>query len=264
MLAQEGSLTQSALLSGLEFLCKANYDKKGSFYSAFFQLSIGLERLMKIVIILDYKANNALKSPTNKQLRTFGHDILGAYEKCKTFAADRGKTADAWFDAGSVEYDMLTFLSEFADGARYYNLDQLAGVQRHDDPLAKWYAVHRRVADQSISVTKQEAINAKAIAHCDKFGQFGWEQGLDGQVQTTVDIVFMHELFRLSRPYCVWTVIRILHPFYELLTDLCDEVHSVEVNKEISDITVPYMFEFFLFFLSDKQTSTKRSRWITV
>lgn len=48
-LLQECYLTQSSVLSGIEFLIKANlYDNKdGLFYSSFFNLSIGIERFLK-------------------------------------------------------------------------------------------------------------------------------------------------------------------------------------------------------------------------
>ena len=63
LLQQEGYLTQSSLCQGLTFLRKANLGEKerGLFYSAFFQLSIGIERFMKIVVILDYMSKMILK-----------------------------------------------------------------------------------------------------------------------------------------------------------------------------------------------------------
>jgi hypothetical protein len=264
LLSQEGSLTQTALLTGLDFLSKADHDNKGGFYTAFFQLSIGLERLMKIAVILDYKVHNELKNPTNADLRCIGHGLINAYEKCKQLASDRGMNMSGWFDAGRIEHDILQFLSEFSTGARYYNLNQLAGTKKHDDPLAQWSVLHKRVADTYISFARQEKINMKAVAHCDKFGLYGWERGIDGQWRATVDITFLHALFKNANRYCVWTMIRIMRPFYFLLSALCKENHTLEERKGMQEIIVPYMYEFFPFFLCDRSTSTSRKNWITV
>jgi len=217
---------------------------------------------MKMSIILAHQAANELRSPNNRQLRDIGHSLVDAYEKCKIIARDYDADATCWFESNTHEYRLLEFLSKFADGARYYNLDQLAENNVHDDPLANWYSVHKEIADHYISISRQELINSLAIQHCDKFHLYGWEQGLDGQFRTTVDATFLHELFRRSTRYCVWAVIRILKPFYSLLVRLCDAVHALETGSD--GPMVPYMVEFFPFFLCDRRTSTRRSSWITL
>jgi hypothetical protein len=64
LLQQEGYLTQSCLCNGLTALRHANInDKKGLYYSAFFELSIGLERMMKLIIIIHHMSNNNLTPP---------------------------------------------------------------------------------------------------------------------------------------------------------------------------------------------------------
>lgn len=50
-------------------------DKKGFYYSAFFELSIGFERLMKLIIIIDYMADNKLKLPEPQSIEHFGHKL---------------------------------------------------------------------------------------------------------------------------------------------------------------------------------------------
>ena len=51
-LEQEGYLISSCLSMGLTELRKADVYNKGAFYSSFFNLSVGLERLLKSIIIL--------------------------------------------------------------------------------------------------------------------------------------------------------------------------------------------------------------------
>ncbi|CAN7495094.1 hypothetical protein LJR225_003481 [Phenylobacterium sp. LjRoot225] len=262
MLIQEARLTQASLLSGLEFLRKADYDQPGSFYAAFFQLSIGLERLFKLVIILDHKARHDRQNPTDRQLRAVGHELVGAYQACRTIAGAQDSKVSQWFEPDSLEGRLLGLLAEFAAGSRYYNLDQLAGAGRHEDPLTGWYGVHTEIANHYISHSRQAAINALAIRHCDSHGLFGWERGLDGQFRPQVDGVFLHELFLRSSGYCVWTVIRILRPFHALLRRQCQVLHAMDDAHGRPQTTVPELYEFFPFFLSDRAASLRRRRWI--
>ncbi len=54
LLQQEGLLAQACLCNGLTALRHANLGAaKGRFYSAFFELSIGFERTLKLILILD-------------------------------------------------------------------------------------------------------------------------------------------------------------------------------------------------------------------
>lgn len=77
LLQQEGYLTRSSLYTGFSSLSKGNINNnKGDFYVAFFQLSIGLERLMKLTLILDYMAANELRLPDNKWLKGFSHNLV--------------------------------------------------------------------------------------------------------------------------------------------------------------------------------------------
>lgn len=52
LLAQEAHLTKNTILSGFDLLLKANFfqDKDGYFYSSFFHISIGMERLLKLAL----------------------------------------------------------------------------------------------------------------------------------------------------------------------------------------------------------------------
>ncbi|EGT0279274.1 hypothetical protein I4K63_004606, partial [Escherichia coli] len=71
----EALLASASLRSGLTALNKCKYHDKGSFYNAFFQLSIGLERFFKIIYVVQYMIENDLNKPTYSHLRKLGHDI---------------------------------------------------------------------------------------------------------------------------------------------------------------------------------------------
>jgi hypothetical protein len=262
MMAKEGHLMRTSFLNGFDLFHKSSFDFPGIFYSAFFQLSTGLERLMKIVVILDHKTKSDLLNPTDKQLRALGHSILDLYAACKAIARERDQSLDGWFSSGDLEHDLLAFLSEFATGSRYYNLDHLAGSAKADDPLTRWYNIQMAVVEAHLSPIKREAVMQLARDHCDKLKLYGWEMGPRGEYDLTIDVTYQLEVFRQTRGHCVWTIIKILQPFYALLDRLCDEVHEIEVSKGIDTPTVPYMAEFVPFFLCDRQTSIRRKNWL--
>ena len=54
---------------------KANYTQNGLYTQAFFALSIGLERVAKLVIIEDYAIDNKGRFPDNNILKNIKHDI---------------------------------------------------------------------------------------------------------------------------------------------------------------------------------------------
>lgn len=250
-----------SFLNGFDLMNKSSFDRPGSLYSCFFQLATGLERLMKIAFIIDHKAKNKLSNPSDKQLRNLGHNLVLSYENCKSLAKERNASSSGWFDADTNEHRLLSFLSEFADGSRYYNLNQLVGGRRTDDPLRKWFKVHMAIAESYLPYSKLEQIMQLARSHCDKFKFYGYELSPRGEYELTVDITYQLEVLRRTRGHCVWTMIRTLKPFYNLLDRLCDEVHSIEISQGIETPTVPYMIDFISFFLCDRQTSTCRKSW---
>lgn len=262
LLAQEAELTKALILAGLTSLSSANYDKKGSFYSMFFQLSAGLERLIKLSIIIDHQADNQLKSPTDKVLRGFGHKLSTGYEHSALIGQRNGIRGNWQLEKDSIEQDALEFLSTFAVGARYYNLDALAGVPKDEDPVAQWSKIHHRIGMAHLASRTRQSIEKSSIQFADKHRQYGWERSIDGRYITQLEGIFLHELFRRSNPHCVWVMLKIMRPFYNLLRELCARAHQVEIDSGITEPRVPHLEEFFPFLLCDRQTALRRKNWI--
>ena len=119
LLLIEGSLTAYSLAEGLDCLRKANIYEKGMYYQAFFSLSIGIERLLKLIIIYDYRANNNGAFPENKEIKEKGHNLYNS---------------------------IINFLSDFARTTRYYNLDVLTGEESQKlNPLGEWNYIERMI-----------------------------------------------------------------------------------------------------------------------
>src|ERR1041385_1034107 len=142
---QEGYLFNSALTSGLTALRNGNVSAPGRLYVAFFQLSTGLDRLMKVILILNEFATKG-EPPTEAQLkRGFGHDILSLFAAVQGATLAVPQEAAAALDQHSVDFAILRFLSDFAVSERYFNLGSLTAGRVAQDPLARWDELLMRI-----------------------------------------------------------------------------------------------------------------------
>ncbi|TKA92033.1 hypothetical protein [Halopseudomonas bauzanensis] len=263
---QEGFLARSSLLAGLNALRKANVDdtNKGLFYSAFFELSIGFERLMKLVLVIDHMANNDLRPMTDQELKNkYGHKIESLYKSCAELNERLGRSTDNFYKEGCFEWDIIHFLHEFALSARYYNLSKLTNGQRTNDPLSEWWALLTSVIHSDVSQKKLGKIQSESLAYCDNFAgnSFTMMRGLDGQLMTTLDAVMYPKLVEAAAPHMVWKVFKIIRPFYFLISDVVEAAHEVEHSKGIDHPNIPYMYEFFPFLLLDRSDVIRRRKW---
>ncbi|MCU1225109.1 MAG: hypothetical protein JWQ42_3202 [Edaphobacter sp.] len=264
LLAQECDLAKASLLGALTAFSYMDVGQTGTMYSAFFQAAIGLERLMKLVVIVDHNVKHDLSNPTDKQLRKAGHDLVGLYETCSTLAVDNSLDTSEWFSGDVLERRMLDFLSKFAMASRYYNLDTISGSSKAADPIAVWAQLHQLIGEAYISFKSREKLNEKAIQHADALGAYGFRRWIDGQYITFVDATYMHAFLTKANPYCVWTLLRILKPFYSLLDALCSQAHAIEIGKGIDYPIIPYATEFFPFFLATLDSVKKRKDWTKI
>src|SRR5712691_11621282 len=140
--AREAGIAGQSLSSGLTALRKANYADKGMYVQAFFGLSIGLERLLKLIVLIDFALRNRGTYPGNADLRRFGHDIQLLFAEARTVHNRLPKPEGRYeIPVGGLEDDIIAFLTRFAASTRYYNLDFLAGSTQPAqsmDPIAEW------------------------------------------------------------------------------------------------------------------------------
>lgn len=263
---QEGFLARSSLLAGLNALRKANVGdtNKGLFYSAFFELSIGFERLMKLVLVIDHMAKNDLYPMTDQELKNnYGHKIESLYKSCKKLNETLGRSTDEYYAEGTFEWGIIHFLHEFALSARYYNLSKLTNGQRTNDPLSDWWSLLVRVIHRDVSNKKLEKMQSESLAYCDNFAgnSFTMMRGLDGQLMTTLDAVVYPQLVEAAAPYMVWHVFKIFSPFYFLISDVVEAAHEIERSKGIDHHNIPYMYEFFPFLLLNRTDVIRRRKW---
>ena len=235
-LLQEGHLFRSCLTHGLTALRNSTMGAKGLYYTAFFQLSIGFERLMKAIFILDHMAKNGLATPTGKQLRDHSHDLISLLASLKSMSVSG---ADHSLDAiaqSSVTYEILHFLSEFAKHARYYNLDSLTLSQSGSDPLANWHVIVARILREDVPDKRKQRIDqtAQAIASAISGSTSVVAYGLDKQELDMQQYLSLPRLQETAGSYAVFHVFEWFVPLKNLLASARPKLGlSREVAKEI-------------------------------
>jgi hypothetical protein len=116
----------------------------GEYYTAFFGLSVGIERLAKLILIADHAITNRGALPDQNVVRRFGHDLKRLCEKADKIAAKHGFSLTNPKPTDPICWAAIDCLDSFADAAkgRYANFEAI-GNPAFDpaaEPVNKWWA----------------------------------------------------------------------------------------------------------------------------
>lgn len=142
-LGREAALVRHLLGSGATALGKANYaDKIGEYYTAFFGLSVGLERLAKLILVTDYAMSNEGKMPSEKVVRKFGHKLIVLLDAVDEISRKWSVNLRYSRPASSISWKIIECLDAFADArrGRYANFASLDDPNlSSEEPIKKWW-----------------------------------------------------------------------------------------------------------------------------
>lgn len=120
-LSKEAAFAYEIVASGVTQIRKANYAKKGIYYQSFSNLTIGIERIAKLCILLDYYIKN-----NGNFLKKLGHDINVLYEKSIVIKNENSFKFDYLENLNTeIHQNILMILSDFAIKDRYENLNNI-------------------------------------------------------------------------------------------------------------------------------------------
>ena len=140
---QEAMLVRHLIGAGATATGQANYaNKKGEYYRAFFELSVGMERLAKLILVVDYALTHAGKLPDEKHVRQFGHDLKSLFAAVEKVSTTRALKLRYPRPTDPVATTIIENLDAFADAkrGRYANFGALANPQTaQHEPVAKWW-----------------------------------------------------------------------------------------------------------------------------
>jgi len=263
-LLREAGIASSMLGSGVTLLGKASARHHGIYNEAFFDLSIGLERLAKLIIVVEHAVSHNGEFLDNNILKKrYGHKI-GALLECTQRLAAKYLQGQKYgvLPNTDIHNAMVEVLSDFAHKTRYYNLNLLtdSGNGSSVDPIAAWYwrvgqpimarhySKRQRTQDSQFAASLEEAIGSVMLVHHTR------EDGeLIGSVQ---DASLTQAQTKIVSKYSRFYALQIIRHLAYLLW----EVESEAQQRGLADI--PYLHEFFGIFMNEDSYFRRRKTWL--
>jgi hypothetical protein len=259
-LNQEAFLIASCLGNGLTAIRRAPIKGEGEWYSAFFQLSIGLERLMKAIIIVDLINRGELAALTNDVLKKkYGHDLLTLLESVSQINVATKPNPASAISKASTGYRIFAFLNNFAKQARYHNIDSLTGAVASGDPLADWDKILGTIITEDLPEKKRKRIIADSNLVATLIGHISIviDYGLDKSPLTTEQYFQQPALHDAAAGYVVCHVLDIARPLESVLSDLTHASYSVLIGGPDQ---VPDMWEHLVFLRETRCSEIRRRK----
>lgn len=267
LLEQEGFLAQSCLCNGLTALRHANLgDKKGLFYSAFFELSIGFERTLKLILILDHLARNKLVPPDSNTVEGYGHKLRSLFDATKAVCVTHGVTVLDEFQPNSLPIVILSFLDDFAHtGGRYSNINKLTGHkhQAMADPIVKWGEIASQIMQTQATSRERERAQLNGQMARLAFGDTAASLISDLN-QQPMDVAPLHvrasELDTAAK-HAIYALVTMIAALREVIDSLCGSAWTANPPGNSGVADVPDMKEFFQFAWADRQYVMRKRQW---
>lgn len=259
LLQQEAYLIRSCLATGLTELRSASVNNKGAFYSALFNLSIGIERLLKAIIIMEHMLKNALSVPTKKQLKCYGHNITELYDVCVNISSIHSGNLPNRNSIDSINQELIKLLSDFAETTRYHNLDALSAQQNEKDPLEHWGEIILLILSHDVPERQRNKIlgKAKLVANAISHITITIMHGLDKRPISTEEALALPGLHDEAVKYIVLRIISFLSPIRDLISTLSYEAYGLGTTQP----PFPQMQEFLEWILDDRQYVLSKKKW---
>jgi len=267
LLEQEGLLAQACLCNGLTALRHANLgDKKGLFYSAFFELSIGFDRVLKLALILDHMARNQLIPPDSKAVEDYGHKLHSLFDATKAVFATHGVTALDAFQPSSLPIVILGFLDDFAHpGGRYSNINKLTGHkhQAMADPIVQWGEIASQIMQTQATPKEHQRAQLNGQMASLAFGDAAASLISDLN-QQPMDVAPLHvrasELDTAAK-YAIYALVTLIAALREVIDALCDSAWTANPPGKSGVAVVPGMKDFLQFAWADRQYVMRKRQW---
>jgi len=245
LLLKEAGLASTCIGQGLTILRKANFVNDWNYYQSFLLLTIGIERLLKIIIITKFRVDNNGLFPTDNYLKNLGHDIKKLIKTVNDFEIDKDEIE---IIDDEIQLDIIDFLTRFAKATRYYNLDVLSGNEKQTDPLIEWKRIQNKIKEKKGLISKPppkgftEFVNSFSMfAMTDEEGNF-----IDSAEEFYKDSSILNKLQGHSI-YNVWRIIQIL----------ADKLRYFEYKHNL----FPTLREFFPYFSKDWDKDINVMTW---
>lgn len=181
-LQRETESAERMMTLGFSFLERANFLHQEFYYTAFFNVTIAIERICKLIIDSnEYKDTG--KFMTDGQLSQLGHKLIDLYKRVNSIikSLNNANPPQPPENKNAVT-EILKRLTDFAQNGRYYNFVRLT-KSGAADPIKQWIKTIQEFKPQGILSSEQNIYLEKAkgmdtatraladIFHCDEEGK---------------------------------------------------------------------------------------------
>jgi hypothetical protein len=255
LLLNEGHLLQGCLRSALVSLLKSSSVERGPLYAALFNYSIGLERLLKLSLILEHCIANKGVFPSHGQIKAYGHNVRTLYKAVRKVAERFHVEIPEALRCDELDVRLIELLAAFATSGRYFNLDALTDGGKSADPLPEWGRILAEVYERDLPPLTRASHEERVEALADSMKAttvYMSATGFDGGAQSYEDFFADHGKITLVMPEVVWRFSRILYPLQMLVFELDQPLHSGNAGDPED---FPHMWEFCAFCGPDKEST---------
>lgn len=259
-LSNEALFTKEILSSGLTQIIQADYIYKGKYFQAFNNLSIGLERIGKLCLILDFYIEGNGKFPKLTYLKTeIGHKLLVLYNKTNDIIIRRSISLRFLGNLeNEIHQNILGILTNFAEGDRYSNLNLLTNGNYINDPVASWYNKVDTLICEEIPIKIKSKLSKKAKLYSEKMSNAGMvfyisETGCD--ITEFEDAEYRMSIKELIAPSRQLYLIHIIRFWVEVLLALQYLAQAIKLDD------IPEFSEIFGVFNNPDSYIKTRHNW---
>ena len=142
-IGRETMLVRHLLGSGATSLGRASYgDQMGEYYTAFFGLTVGLERLAKLILVVDHAISNGGTMPEEKVIKRYGHKLVSLLDAVAKIEVKHSLKLEYNRPTDPISAKIVDLLDAFADATRgrYANFAALGDPNlSREEPIARWW-----------------------------------------------------------------------------------------------------------------------------
>jgi hypothetical protein len=264
LLKLEAHTAERTLKEGFRILLKTSLysEDEGDFHSAFFLLSIGIERLLKLALISNELLEVRYGLPKAGHLKKeFGHDIMKAHSACLTLLERRGTSPE---QLSEIQKETLSFLSQFAGKSRYFHLDQIETPTKTLDPVSAWASIVRRCHYTRFSAKRINSLFHGILKKMDEENienKYTYFLDDSGSPMLLADIEHDRLMWKMNKRHLAWLILRSLQPIQELLNMTSAEATALEIDLGMRQMAIPEYTDFFQFLLISEESHVKNSLW---
>lgn len=255
-LHREASLIRQLIGSGVTALGRANYaDKKGEYYNAFFGLSVGIERLAKLVLVMDHAIDSQGELPDQRKIRAYGHELVRLMDEVEGVCVRRSLPMEHTRPSENIPKCVIECLDTFADAkrGRYANFQTLGdpNFEAEFEPIRKWWA---EVADPILqehykNTATERRVNANAERLHASMSSNSWVHFINESGQLMQDVrtasVWSGQtgvVQKFGRYYTLVTI-RWLACVHEAISNLAIYEHGLDTFFGHTELFVTYRVE---------------------